>query len=310
MNAKMNARYLLVCLFLLAVLVAGCSPAATATPAPAYSGGKSAAPAATSAPAATAAPGVGNAIPAQTERLVIKNASLDIVVERPDLAQQSIAEMAQQLGGFVVTSTTFKVANSAGQQVPQAKISIRVAAQSFNEALARIHSLVKNADTDISNENITGQDVTEDYVDLNSRLTNLQATEKQLQKIMENTTKTDDVLAVFRELSSTRQQIEVTLGKMKFYEQSASLSVIDVQIIALASIAPLQVAGWQPEGVARDAIQALIDTGKFLATAAIWLVLFLLPLGLVFFFPVLYIRKKYLQSIKPKAVTPNNLPLE
>ena len=64
---------------------------------------------------------------------------------------------------------------------------------------------------------------------------------------LEKATKTEDVLTVFHERTNTRQQIEVLQGKMKFYEQSAALSEIDVNILATASIAPIEIAGWQPD---------------------------------------------------------------
>ncbi len=298
----MNARYLFTVLILMSVFLAGCSAAATQVPAQnsSFSGARSNSPA-----APTAAPPAGADSASAFQRVVIKNASLEIVVEAPDQALQSISSMAEQMSGFVVTSSLYKVRNSDGIEIPQAKITVRVPAQRLNEALDKIHALVKNTETDISNENVTGQDVTEDYVDLNSRLVNLQSTEKQLQQIMQTTAKTEDALAVFRELTNVRQEIEVTQGKIKFYERSASLSAIDVSILAREIIAPVQVAGWQPVGVARDALQALIGAGKFLVNLVIWLGIFVLPLGLVMFFPVRYLRKQIKRfSRKPGSKAP------
>ena len=244
------------------------------------------------------------------QRLVIKNASLEIVVESPVTALQSISTMAQQMNGFVVSSSSFKAASSAGSEVPQAKITVRVPADKLDEALAKIHALVKNTDQDIRNESVTGQDVTEDYTDLNSRLINLQDAEKQLQAILENATKTEDVLSVFQQLTSIRQQIEVTQGKIKFYEQSAALSAIDVSILAQASIAPIEIAGWQPLGIARDAVQTLVEIGKFLVGAVIWIVIVLVPLGLVIFFPVRFIRRWLQRNRQQRIPAPPAAPLE
>jgi hypothetical protein len=241
---------------------------------------------------------VDPSVPSVSQRLVIKNASLEIVVESPTQALQTISEMAQQMNGFVVSSSSFKTTNSSGSEVPQAKITVRVPADKLDEALAKIHSLVKNADMDIRNENVTGQDVTEDYTDLNSRLTNLQAAEKQLQAILENATKTEDVLSVFQQLTSIRQDIEVTQGKIKFYEQSAALSAIDVSILAEASVAPIVIGGWQPLGIARDALQALIAIGQFLVGAVIWIVIVLVPIGLLFYFPIRFLRRWMLRNRK------------
>jgi uncharacterized lipoprotein YehR (DUF1307 family) len=219
------------------------------------------------------------------------NASMEIVVDSPSTVVQTISDMASTMGGFVVSSNSFITQVRSGVSVSQAKITLRVPALRLNEALTKIRSLVKNADQDIHNETLTGQDVTEAYTDLGSQLVNLQAAEKQLQAILEKATKTDDVLTVFRELTNTRQQIEVLQGKMKYYEQSAALSAIDVNILATASIAPIEIAGWQPLGIARDAAQTLIEVGKVLVTAVIWIVIVFLPLGLVVYAGVLLVRR-------------------
>ncbi len=287
----------LVALFLLATLaLTACATAQDSNTPLSYAkggnGSASSAPASGPAPSsASQTSSVDPAVPQIGQRLVIKNATLEIVVDSPANALQSISDMANQMNGFVVSSSSYKATGSSGNEVPQAKITVRVPAARLDEALAKIHGLVKNADQDIRNESVTGQDVTEDYTDLNSRLTNLQAAEKQLQAILENATKTEDVLSVFQQLTSIRQDIEVTKGKIKYYEQSASLSAIDVSILAQASIAPIEIAGWQPLGIARDAVQALIGIGQFLVGAVIWIVIVLLPIGLVFFFPVRFIRR-------------------
>jgi hypothetical protein len=308
----MNAKRLTFVLMLGVLMLSACGSVATRT----------AAPAATSAPAAnsyggnsgyqapvasTVVPGQppssGSSQPSTIQRMVIMNASLEIVVESPDVVVQTISNMALEMGGFVVSSNSYKTTASSGVSIPQAKITLRVPAQKLNAALDKIRSLVKNTDQDIHNETLSGQDVTEDYTDLGSQLINLQAAEKQLQAILEKATKTEDVLSVFHELTNTRQQIEVLQGKMKYYEQSAALSSIDVAILATASIAPIEIAGWQPLGIARDAIQTLINIGKFLAGALIWIVIVGLPLGLVFGFPI-YLVRKLRKPRKPAAMPP------
>lgn len=296
----MNAKIVGFMLLLFGLLISGCAPAATAVPAqpPASTSNGGAD---TTLPAeATMVPGSTDNQTDAPQRLVIKNASLEIVVDSPDQAVRTISELAQAMGGFVVNSSSYKVNGPSGTEVPQAKITVRVPAQRLDEALKGIHALVKNAVTDISNENITGQDVTDSYVDLNSRLINLQAAEKQLQQILQTQTKTDDALAVFRELTNIRQQIETTQGKMKFYEQSSSLSSIDVEILATDSIAPIAIGGWEPVGIMRDAVQSLVEAGKFLATVLIWGIIFILPVGLVIFFPIRFLHKK-LSKLSPKS---------
>jgi hypothetical protein len=161
---------------------------------------------------------------------------------------------------------------------------------------------------EVDAESRSGQDVTADYVDQQSRLKNLEATEAQLVKIMEGATKTDDVLNVFNQLTSIREQIEVVKGQMKYYEESAAMSAISVRIIAEATIQPIEIAGWKPEGVVREAIQDLIyffqDFVDFLIRFGLYILPALVLIGIPIYLFVLAIRAVIRKVRKPKAKLP------
>ena len=220
------------------------------------------------------------------QRMVIMNADLSIVVDDPVSAQTNIAKMAETMGGFVVTSRLYKIQTEEGLEVPQANITIRVPAEKLNTALDQIKSLVKDPTRDIPSENVSGQDVTKEYTDLQSQLTNLQQAEKQLQKIMDQAVKIEDVLTVYNQLVQVRQQIEMIQGQMKYYKESASLSAISIQILSQASVAPLTIGSWQPMGTARNAVQALIDVFKFFTNSLIYIIILIVPTLLMIALPI------------------------
>jgi type III secretory pathway lipoprotein EscJ len=242
------------------------------------------------------------------QRLVIMNADLGIVVVDPPAVLDSITKMAQDMQGFVVSSRLYKVSIDSGIQVPEATITVRVPAEKLTNAMDQIKALVKDPKTDITSENVSGQDVTKEYVDLQSQLTNLQQAETQLQKIMDSATKTEDVMMVYNQLVQVRQQIETIKGQMKYYEESARLSAINVTIQAQESVAPLTIGGWQPVGVARNAGQALLNTLKFIANAMIWIVLFILPvvvvIGLIIWLFVIILLAIFRRAKKNKPAPP------
>jgi hypothetical protein len=122
-------------------------------------------------------------------------------------------------------------------------------------------------------------------------LRNLESAEEQLTAIMEQAWETEDVLTVYNRLVEVQEQIEIIKGQMKYYEQSAALSAISVNIQANEAVQPLKIGNWQPVGVAKRAIQALINTLEFLVNVLIWIVLYILPVGLILFFPVRWIWK-------------------
>jgi hypothetical protein len=226
---------------------------------------------------------------ADAQRLVIMNANLSIVVPAPAATLDFITTLAKNMGGYVVSSNLYKTTTENGAEFPAASVTIRVPADKLNDAMTQIKSQVKNPATDIQSETVSGQDVTKEYTDLQSQLVNLQQAEKQLQSIMDSATKTEDVLNVFNQLTQVQSQIEVLQGQIKYYEESAALSAISVNIAAEASITPLTIGGWEPVGVARNAVQALIDGLQLLGTVAIWGVLFCLPIFLVIGVPIYFV---------------------
>lgn len=214
---------------------------------------------------------------ASVERLVIQNADLSIVVADPAAKMKAIEQMAENLKGYVVSSNLYQTNTSTNVKVPEGQITIRVPVESLDEAL----DTIKSDTIEVQSENRSGQDVTKDYVDLQSRLKNLEATEAQLVKIMQDANKTEDVLNVFNQLTSIREQIEVVKGQIKYYEESAALSAINVRVIAEESVQPIEVGGWKITGTARNAFQSLIDFAQGFVRFLIWLIILIIPAGLV-----------------------------
>ena len=239
---------------------------------------------------------------APAERIVIKNASLEIVVNAPDESMQSISRMAEQMGGYVVNANLYKTNTSEGLEVPRASITIRVPAEKLDEALSAIES---ESDRLPQNKIINSEDVTREYTDLQSRLTNLEAAEAQLMEIMESARRTEDVLDVFDQLTRVREQIEVLKGQMQYIETSAKLSAISVELIPNEVIQPISIGGWEPVGVIKDAIQALITALQGLVNVLIWLALFILPIvlviGLPLFFIIRWLRNRR-KKVKENAI--------
>lgn len=229
------------------------------------------------------------------ERLVIKTADIRISVADPALAMQSVTDLANRMGGFVVSSESSSATNSGGGY-KTAWISIRIPTQKLEEAMEVIRQLAANGKEGILSESVSGQDVTADFVDSQSRLRNLEAAEQQLMALMENTEDLEQTMAVFRELTYTREQIEVLQGHIKYLKESASMSMITATFVAEASLKPIEIGGWKPQGTARAAVQTLINIGQgivdFLIRFGIVCLPFLIPLGLGVFFLVKALKKR------------------
>jgi hypothetical protein len=235
---------------------------------------------------------------ASPDRLVVRTANLSIVVHDPAESTREITSMAEELGGYVVSSNVYETTFSdVNVTAVRASITIRVPADSLDEALDRIE---KGA-TEVQNRSVTGEDVTQQYTDLQSRLTNLEAAEAQLREIMASATKTEDVLAVYNQLVQTRGEIEQVKGQIQYYEESAKLSSVTVDMIPDVAAQPLQIGGWHPEGTAKEALTALLRALRFLGNAVIWLVICVLPIGLLFGIPGFFVVRGILRRRRSAA---------
>ena len=239
--------------------------------------------------------------PAAMERLVIRNANLVIVVEDPSASASAINELAEQMGGYVVSLNVYQSTYGDGLSATYASTTIRVPAERLNEALDKI----KEGTVEVRSENISGQDVTQEYTDLESQLRNLEAAEEDLREIMGSLTKAEDVLRVYENLRQVRQEIEIIKGRMQYFEQSARLSAISVELLPDVVSQPLQIGRWQPEGTAKEALQALIKALQFLANATIWIVIYALPVLLLLSIPFWVIRWVVIRR-RARKVTPES----
>jgi hypothetical protein len=221
------------------------------------------------------------------QRLVIQTASLSMVVEDPAAKLAAIRELAEGMGGFVVTSNIYRTSYGEGVTADQASITVRVPAQRLQETLDQIEADA----VEVRNENVSGQDVTSQYVDLQSRLRNLEAAEAQLVKIMDSAEKTEDVLAVYNQLVQVRGEIESVRGQMKYYEESASFSAITAELIPDVAAQPIKIGGWQPQGTVKAAVEALINALHSLIDVAIWVVICILPIALLIGIPLVLILR-------------------
>jgi hypothetical protein len=300
----MNKKTLLFIL-LLAILVVACSPARQSAIMPVEEGFVERDFAVEAPAAEPRAVPVDALVEIETvesgERIVIVNASMEIVVDAPDQSLENISSMAAQMGGFVVNANLFNTRLSDGQEVPRASITIRVPAERLEEAIAIIEA---ESDRLPINKSIQSQDITSEYTDLQSRLKNLEAAEAQLMEIMASANKTEDVLNVFDQLTRVREQIEVIKGQIKYFDESARLSAISVELIPNEVVQPISIGGWQPVGVIKNAIEALIRTLQGLVDVLIWLGLFVLPILVVIFVPLYFIVRAVVRRRRRRKENP------
>lgn len=210
-------------------------------------------------------------------RLIIRTAEVSLIVGDATASVDKLAALAAAHGGYVTDSKLWR----DGQQV-RATLTIRVPAQKLDAALAAIRKVA----TRVESETVSGDDVTQEFVDLESQVRNLEAAEVEMRALMatvrERTKKAQDILEVYQQLTQLRGQIETAKGRMRYLSQMSAMSTIKLTLIPDAVAKPVVEPGWQPVAVMKDASRALVKTLQAASDVAIWAVVYFGPLLLVF----------------------------
>jgi len=234
----------------------------------------------------------------QMPKMIIYNGEMALVVKDTTATQASITTLVESLEGYVSNASSY--AYDGG--LMRINLTLRVPADQFHNVMAELRTMAM----EVTQESIGSQDVTQEYVDLESRLRALEAKADRLEELMEEAEDTEAVLAVYQELSSTQQEIEQTKGRMQYLERSAAMATIEVYLTPDELSQPVEIAGWRPAGVMKEAFEALIGAFQFLVNALIWIVILVVPvvifLGLIFFVLIRVLRVVFKRRRRESAV--------
>lgn len=234
--------------------------------------------------------------PAAVERKIIRNATLTLEADDPSKAVQRVASVAESRGGFVVTSESRQQGGSRRSKPYEVfTVEMRVPAAQFDAALTEIRAAAGS----VTSERISGKDVTEEYIDLEARLRQHRALEAQLMEIMKSAEEVADAIAVQRELTNVRTEIERLEGRRRFLENQASLSTISVTIQPTEPLV-------STTGFFSSLGKAFGDGVDIAATITLFLVSFLLALlpvavfiGLPAYFLLRYVVRRVRRATPP-----------
>jgi hypothetical protein len=222
------------------------------------------------------------------ERIIIRTADMGIVVVDTEEAMKTISQMVEENGGWVVSSSVFQYDENA----KTGNMSVRIPSEGFDSFLEAVGLMA----VEVTRISTSGQDVTEEYVDVSARLENLEATADRVRSFLDETKTVEEALDVNRELSQLEGEIEAMKGRLQYLEQSAAFSMVTIDLTPDILSQPIEVGGWQPQGVARSAVETLIDTMQTLIDIGIWLFIYVLPLvlivGIPLWFVIRFIRRR------------------
>lgn len=153
---------------------------------------------------------------------VIKTATVTLEVKDDELQEtlQNATSSAEKYGGFVVSTSV-----SDDEEDPTGAIVVRVPAERFGDALADLESL-----GDVSSESVSGQDVTQEFIDLQARLRNYVAQEAVLLKLMDEAQSVSDTIRVQNELQRVQLEVERLRGRITYLDDQTAMSTIELRV--------------------------------------------------------------------------------
>ncbi|MBT2683561.1 DUF4349 domain-containing protein [Bacillus sp. ISL-37] len=156
------------------------------------------------------------------QRMVIYNAEMDIRVDNFEKARNALEQKAKAYNGYIVQSNS----NRYDGEQQSGTMTFRIPQEHFNAFLNDAEGL----SVQVNNRHVSGQDVTEEYVDLESRLKSKKAVEERLLDFMKQAQKTEDLLKISSDLADVQEQIEQIAGRKKFLENQTALSTVTITL--------------------------------------------------------------------------------
>jgi copper chaperone CopZ len=215
---------------------------------------------------------------ASVDRKIIKNAEVNVLVEDSDIAIDRLTQVVGDAGGYIVSSRVWYQAHLDGENYKYASITLGIPVDQFEVTMRRVRGLALR----VTDENASGEDVTDQFVDLESRLSNLEATQARIQSFLEDAKTVDEALRINQELAQIEAQIEEVKGRMNYLTDRSAFSTITVTISPeLPEIEPAPVPEprpWTPSETLRDATETLVKAYQGIVEFAIWVVVAVLPI--------------------------------
>lgn len=165
----------------------------------------------------------GAASQSSITRKVITTSSVSIEVKNTPEALDDISDIADEFDGYVSSSSVYtRYGDDNGMY---GYITIRVPSSELDKVLDTIGDLGK-----VTSESTTASDVTEEYIDVSARLSNLEKQETRLGEILEMSTTVEEVLSVEKELGRVRGEIESLTGRLNYLNDRIDLATINVDV--------------------------------------------------------------------------------
>ena len=200
---------------------------------------------------------------ASESRKVIKTAELALEVKSLDQAQETVLSLVETRNGFIASLTV-----NDYETRREAQIVARVPSDGFHEVYREVKALGR-----VERDHVGGQDLTEEFMDLERRIANLQAQEVRVREMFDAADTIEDLLKVEQRLTEVRGQIEQLQGRLRYLKDQVGFSTLNISLHEYGEAPVQQAAGWRLAYHVKGASRALTGAVQSVMTALIYLVI-------------------------------------
>lgn len=224
-----------------------------------------------------------------SNRMMIYNANLSLEVKDYHKIEAQIQEKVSTLGGYVLESSIY----FSGKERINGNLVVKVPQKSFQSFINEVES----ASVKVHDRHVSGNDVTEEFVDLESRLRSKRVVEERLLSFMEKAEQTEDLLKISSDLGKVQEEIEQLLGRMNYLQTNVDFSTVTLHLtenlVTVGSIQDKDLNTWvKAKSLFMDSVNGMISLFSSMIILAIGLSPFIVPLGLIGMIIIFYVRKK------------------
>jgi major membrane immunogen (membrane-anchored lipoprotein) len=243
-----------------------------------------------------------NAADIAMERMVIYNAEMNLKVKNFEKARNALEQKAKSYKGYIVNSSS----NRYDGEQQSGTMTFRIPQEHFQAFLNDAEGL----SVQVYNRQVSGEDVTEEYVDLESRLKSKRAVEARLLEFMKQAQKTEDLLKISSDLANVQEEIEQIAGRKKFLENQSALSTVTISLeeneVPVPKIDNENLNTWQKiKKQFADNINILLSAGSGIMVFLIGNLPILLIVGIIVS-AIIFFVKKYTRRSENNNIDSNS----
>jgi len=201
-----------------------------------------------------------------TDRLVVQESNLSLVVKNVRQSVDQIISKATEAGGYMVSSNL-----NQPEEAPFANVVVRIPADKLDQVLEYYRSLAIK----VSSEYLQGYDVTDQYLDIETRLNRLRRTQAKFEQLLDQATNFDQILQAQREILSLQDQIDNYTGQQHYLEQTAKLAKLTLYLSTDELALPYSPSDtFRPLVTFKLAVRSLVLTVRSVIKLIIWMAVY------------------------------------